>query len=236
MSLPSEMAAHRLARRYGQSIQPWGSWFWDWAKGELLAVVVGIFLLWLLYAVMRASPRRWWLYAWLVFSSILVFVIFLRRWRSSRSSFTSRRWPRHRPELAAELERVVQHAGQNIPESRMYVMDASSKLNTLNAYVTGLGASRRVVVWDTTLARMTAPEILFVFGHEWATMCSVTSRRNRVYGHLIVLGLFGGSYVFRWAVDRWGSAWGVRGVDDWASLPVLAAAFFYFRFSFNADR
>ena len=48
----------------------------------------------------------------------------------------------------------------------MYLMNASSKLNALNAYVTGLGASERVVVWDTTIARMTTPEIVFVFGHE----------------------------------------------------------------------
>jgi STE24 endopeptidase len=231
LSLPGGMAAHRLARRYGQSIQPWGSWLWDWAKGELLALALGIFLLWLLYAVLRASPRRWWLYAWLASLPILVFVIFLTPLVVEPLFFHFAPLATTRPELAAELERVVLHAGQNVPESRMYVMDASSKVNTLNAYVTGLGASRRVVVWDTTLARMTTPEILFVFGHEMGHYVLGHIRDGIVFAAvLLFFVLFGGSYVFRWAVDRWGSAWSVRGADDWASFPVLVLLVSIFSF------
>ncbi len=131
-----------------------------------------------------------------------------------------------RPELAAELERVVMHAGQDIPESRMYVMDASGKLNTLNAYVTGLGASRRVVVWDTTLARMTTPEILFVFGHEMGHYVLGHIRDGIIFASgLLFVGLFAGFHIFRWTLARWGGAWRVRGPDDWASLPVLLLLF-----------
>ena len=48
----------------------------------------------------------------------------------------------------------------------MFEMNASSKYKSINAYVTGLGASKRVVVWDTTIAKATIPQTLFVFGHE----------------------------------------------------------------------
>src|SRR5207253_10162960 len=75
------------------------------------------------------------------------------------------------PQLTAEIERVVQHGGREIPETRMYRMNASSKLNALNAYVTGIGASERVVVWDTTIAQLTTPEILFVFGQIGRASC-----------------------------------------------------------------
>ncbi len=136
-----------------------------------------------------------------------------------------------RPDLAAQLERVVTHAGQDIPESRMYVMDASSKLNTLNAYVTGLGASSRVVVWDTTIARMTTPEILFIFGHEMGHYVLGHIRDGIVFAAgLLFVCLFAGFHVFRWIVVRWGGSWGIRGPDDWASLPIpfLLLSFFSF--------
>ncbi len=48
----------------------------------------------------------------------------------------------------------------------MFLMKASEKVTTLNAYVTGFGPSKRVVVWDTTIQKASTPETLFVFGHE----------------------------------------------------------------------
>jgi Zn-dependent protease with chaperone function len=48
----------------------------------------------------------------------------------------------------------------------MYLMKASEKTNGLNAYVTGIGATKRIVVWDTTAGRIPDEEILFIFGHE----------------------------------------------------------------------
>ena len=52
-----------------------------------------------------------------------------------------------------------------IADSHEHLMEASRKVNSLNAYVTGVGASKHVVVWDTTIAKMSTPEIAFVFGH-----------------------------------------------------------------------
>ncbi len=56
--------------------------------------------------------------------------------------------------------------GTNIPPDRMYLMKASVKTNGLNAYVSGIGATKRIVVWDTTAGRMPDDEVLFIFGHE----------------------------------------------------------------------
>ena len=64
------------------------------------------------------------------------------------------------------LQKVVGRGGLTIPADRMFEMKASEKLNSLNAYVSGIGSSKRVVVWDTTIAKMTPPQIQFVFGHE----------------------------------------------------------------------
>jgi STE24 endopeptidase len=113
----------------------------------------------------------------------------------------------------------------------MFEMKASEKLNSLNAYVTGIGASKRVVVWDTTMQKMTTPEILFVFGHEMG---------HYVLGHVwigilfamavILVFLFLGYHAMHWALGRWGARWRIGGIDDWASLPVLLLALGIFGF------
>ena len=231
VSLPGSVTAHWLARDYGQSIQSWDSWFWDWTKSQALVLVVGTLLIWLFYAGMRFSPRRWWLWAWLASLPIIVVTIFLVPLVVEPMFFHFSPLAASRPELAAQLERVVTHAGQEIPASRMYVMDASSKLNTLNAYVTGLGASRRVVVWDTTIARMTTPEILFVFGHEMGHYVLGHIRDGIEFAAALLLAcLWAGFHVFRWVVSRWGETWGVRSPDDWASLPILFLLVSFFSF------
>src|SRR5207249_4040251 len=71
-----------------------------------------------------------------------------------------------RPALASEIEKVTARGGLDIPRDRIFEMNASKKLKSINAYVTGIGASKRVVVWDTTLKTMTTAQTLFIFGHE----------------------------------------------------------------------
>jgi STE24 endopeptidase len=224
--LPADAARHWFAVRYGLSVQQWASWLGDWAKETLLGLIFGALLVWFLYAVMRRSPRRWWFCAWLGSLPIMVFVVFLSPWLVDPLFFDFTPLALAHPELAAQIERVVARAGESIPESRMYVMNASSKENALNAYVTGLGASRRVVVWDTTLARLTTPELLSVFSHEMGHYVLGHVRDGVIFGAAMLLaGLFAGSHLFQRAVVRWGDSWGVRGVDDSASLPVLLFIF-----------
>src|SRR5215469_579803 len=76
--LPTGIYENWVSRQYGISVQSWGSWFWDWTKGELVSVIIGTILIWLLYGVIRKSPRRWWFYFWLVSLPILLLVLFLQ--------------------------------------------------------------------------------------------------------------------------------------------------------------
>ena len=70
------------------------------------------------------------------------------------------------PALTAEMEKMVKHAGQDIPPEADVLDGSGEKTTTLNAYVTGFGASKRIVVWDTTIAKMTSQQIVYVAGHE----------------------------------------------------------------------
>ncbi|HWC99680.1 MAG TPA: M48 family metallopeptidase [Candidatus Sulfopaludibacter sp.] len=222
LDLPVALYGQNLSLRYQQSVQGWGSWFRDWAMGELVGIILTGCLLWILYGVIRRSPRRWWFYFWLASIPMVIFLMFVTPVLIDPLFNQFEPLQAKQPLLVAQIERVVQRGGMNIPVDHMFEMNASEKLNTVNAYVTGIGASKRVVVWDTALQKMTTPEILFVFGHEMG---------HYVLGHnyvligvasaVILIFLFIGYHAMRWSLARWGATWSIRGVDDWASLPVL---------------
>jgi Zn-dependent protease with chaperone function len=171
---------------------------------------------------MRRSPRRWWFYGWLASLPITVFLVFLAPLAIDPLFYKYTPLAARHPALVTELEKVTARGGLRIPPSRMFEMHAGEKWNSLNAYVTGLGASKRVVVWDTTIARMTTPQIMFVFGHEMG---------HYVLGHMwlgmgataigLLVVLFASYHAMHAALRRWGARCRVRSIDDWASLPLL---------------
>jgi len=224
--LPLDLAGHWVNRYYGQSVQDWGSWMWDWSKGELLEFAVAIILGWILYDAIRSSQRRWWFHFWLASLPILIFLLFIAPVVIEPMFFEFKPLGETQPSLVDALLRVVERGGLAIPAERMYEMKASEKLNSLGAYVTGIGASRRVVVWDTLIARMTPPQIQFVFGHEMGHyVLNHIPKQIGFLAVLLLLALLAGYHGMNWALDSWGSVWDIRGVEDWASLPLLILIF-----------
>jgi Zn-dependent protease with chaperone function len=231
LGLPGEIYRQSLELKYQQSVQGWGSWAWDWAKGGFVSLAFGTFLVWILYGLIRRSPRRWWLYLWLVSIPLTVLLVFLQPLVIDPLFFRFEPLAQRQPVLAGEITQVVERAGFHIPPDRMFEMNASAKLNSLNAYVAGLGASKRVVVWDTTIAKLTVLQTLAVFGHEMG---------HYVLGHIwkgiafavsvIFLFLYLGYRGMTWTLGRCGPGWDLRGVDDWASLPVLLLFLSVFNF------
>jgi STE24 endopeptidase len=222
LMLPISVTGHWIGVKFGLSIQSWGSWFWDWTKGRFVAVILGTLLVWLLYAVIRRSARRWWFYFWLLSIPIMVLLIFLAPLVIDPMFHKFVPLAEKDPALAAGLEQMVQRTGENIPVERMYWMGASEKSTTLNAYVTGVGASKRIVVWDTTIAKMTTPQIVAVAGHEMGHYVLGHIFKGLAFAAVVLFVFF---YLgFRCAggmIARWGGGWGIRGLDDWASLPAL---------------
>jgi STE24 endopeptidase len=222
LGLPTEIYRQWLALKYEQSIQGWGSWGWDWAKGQCVALILGAIILWILYLIIRRSAHRWWFYFWLVSIPIIVLLIFIQPLVVEPLFFKFEPLQNKHPDLVGQISKVVARGGLAIPPERMFEMKASEKLKSVNAYVAGIGASKRVVVWDNTTARLTSDQTLFVFGHEMG---------HYVLGHipkliaftavLLFVFLYLGYRGMHWALGRWGAPWQIRGVDDWASFPVL---------------
>lgn len=231
LGLPLDAGEHWVSRRFGISVQGWGSWLWDWIKGEIVLLIVGTILIWILYAVMRKAGRRWWFYFWLVSLPIMVLLVFLQPLIVDPLFHKFEPLESKDPVLVAALERMVQRAGEDIAPERMFWMGAAEKTTGLNAYVTGIGASKRIVVWDTTISKMTTPEIVSVAGHEMGHYVLNHVWKGIAFGAAGLFVLFYlGFRTIGWLLARNGTKWGIRGLDDWASLPALLLLFSIFSF------
>ncbi len=226
LELPLDAYQQHVSRQYGLSVQGWVSWFGDVAKGQAVSLIMFTFVIWGITSLIRKSPRRWWFYAWLLAMPVAVFVVFLAPLVLDPLFNNFEPLDKTNPQLVDAIERVAARAGQNIPRDRIFLMDASKKVTTLNAYVTGFGPSKRIVVWDTTLKNATIPETLFVVGHEMG---------HYVLNHVVIgmaslaVGMFFGFYLLyaiaNWALPRFQQRWHMRGLSDWAAVPMLLLIF-----------
>ena len=225
LTLPLAMAAHHLAVEYGQSVQGWGSWFADRGKSFALELVVGGALVMLLFAVIRRWPGRWWLAFWLPAVPITIFGVLVEPVLIDPMFNHFEPLAKADPALVERLEQVVHRAGLAISPDRMFLMRASDKVTGLNAYVTGVGASKRVVVWDTTVAHASPDEIALIFGHEMGHYALNHICKGLAFTAVLLLVLFFAAFhITRWLIARFGPRWGVPSEGDWAALPVLLLA------------
>jgi STE24 endopeptidase len=220
--LPLDVLDESILKHYGISVQTWPSWIGDWAKIQALTILLGTLFASILYAILRKGTQHWWLIFWFASLPILLFVFFIEPVVIDPMFDRFEPLSDKAPELVPQLQRVVRRAGLEIPPERMFWMEASDKTVVANAYVTGFGASRRIVVWDTTIAQETPDGLLTVFGHELG---------HYVLGHvwqglafssaMAFVLLYLGYRTIGWLLARRGAAWGIRGLDDWASLPAF---------------
>jgi Zn-dependent protease with chaperone function len=221
-NLPLNWFGHHVSRSYGISVQGWGSWLGDQAKSLGLTLLIGAPLLMLFNRIVRRLPRRYWLGAWAVTLPILVLSVFVAPLLEPIFNKFEPLTNNH-PALVAELEKVVARTGTDIPPDRMFLMKASAKTNGLNAYVTGIGATKRIVVWDTTAGRIPDDEVLFIFGHESG---------HYVLHHILKMLAGTAAFLFfiywacagfaSWLARRFGSRWQLGGQESGTPLASCA--------------
>jgi STE24 endopeptidase len=232
--LPLAALREWIEKSYGISVQTWGSWIGDWAKAQFLVVVIGIPLVWILYSVIRKSPRRWWLYFWFVSLPILLLIVFISPYVIDPMFNKFEPLTSKAPQFVPRLQNVTRRAGQEIPPERMFWMKASDKTISTNAYVTGFGSSKRIVIWDTSIAQETPDEVVTDFGHEMGHYVLGHVWKGIIFAAILLFVLlYLGYRTIGWLLARWGDSWGVRGLDDWASLPALLLLITIFAFLAN---
>ncbi len=225
LDLPLGVYGHALSLRYGLSVQRWPGWLGDQAKGLLLNWAIGGLLVMLLFFLIRKFPRRWWFVFWCASLPIMVFGIFVTPYVIDPLFNTFEPLAKTNPALVERLQGVALRGHMAIPPERMFLMKASEKVTTMNAYVTGFGSSKRVVVWDTSLKNGTPDEVLAIFAHESGHYVLNHIVKGMAAASLIILiFLFVGYHAVQWMLRRFGPAWDIPSQTNWGALAVLMLA------------
>jgi STE24 endopeptidase len=222
IALPLSLIGHSAGLRFGLSVEHWGAWWLDWIKGELLTLVLGVLVLSLLFVLLRRSPRRWWLWFWLIVQPCIILGVYLSPVVVDPlfNHFTP--LMQKDPALVMRLEQVAALGGLHIPPDRMFVEDASRRSTGMNAYVTGIGDSKRIVVWDTTIAKLPTDEILAIYAHEQGHYVLYHIPKGIAFSAgltFLFFALIG--WLLPRLVRRYGDDWHIGEPSDWAVLPLL---------------
>ncbi|HIV73331.1 MAG TPA: M48 family metallopeptidase [Candidatus Aquabacterium excrementipullorum] len=163
IELPLELwNTFRLEQRHGFNRMTLKLWLGDQLKGMLLGVAIGGPIAALILWLMGAAGSLWWLWAWATWTgfSLLMMVIFPTVIAPLFNKFQ----PLQDEALKARVEGLMQRCG--FASKGLFVMDGSRRSAHGNAYFTGLGAAKRVVFFDTLLARLNPGEVEAVLAHE----------------------------------------------------------------------
>ena len=221
--LPAEAGFHALSLHYGISIQQWPGWLVDWLKGQAVALPITILVVWAFYVLLRRSPSRWWLYAWMACVPLILFAAWIEPYALEPLFNRFEPLATHHPDLVPPIEALLTRAGVSIPGDHLFEMEASAKTNSLNAYVSGFGSSKRVVLYDTIIRKEPQPELLTTFGHELGHYVLNHIPKGIAYASALLLFGFYLSYVLiRAFITTWSRHFDILSPSDPASLPVFA--------------
>ncbi|MFC0533841.1 M48 family metallopeptidase [Phytohabitans kaempferiae] len=162
VTLPLAAWRHTIVARYGLSTQTWGGWTVDVLKSYAVSAVIAAVALLGFYTVTRLAPRWWWAFGAAGAAALVVLLSFVLPVLVEPvfNKFT----PMEPGSLRTELMSLAQRDG--VPVKDVLVADASRRTRAVNAYVSGLGPTRRIVVYDTLLREAPPAEVASVVAHE----------------------------------------------------------------------
>jgi STE24 endopeptidase len=214
LSLPlAWLGGFWLPRRYGLLHQSLGRWLWDGAKTALIGGVLGLVAVEILYGLMRWSPW-WWLWGAVVFlGGYALLALVAPVWLVP---LFYRLTPLPDGPLRSRLLALAARVG--VPVTGVWVVDQSRKSRTANAAVTGLGRTRRILLFDTLLDTFTADEVEAVLAHELAHQLHGDIRRGLLVQGALTLVTF---WLASGALQAGGVWLGLDGPADIGGLPLF---------------
>jgi STE24 endopeptidase len=217
LSIGLDYYGFRLERYYKLSTQRFRSWAWDEVKSFLVGLVLGSIVVELLYFTIRQRPQDWWVLAWLLFLGL--FVVLAQLAPVVLFPIFYKFEPLEDEDLRRRLVMLSQRAGTRV--RGVYRWRLSEKSRKANAALTGLGATRRIILADTLLDNYTPEEIEAVLAHELG---------HHVHRHILksilvqagvtLLGFWAANWTLHYALDR--HLFDFDGLHDFANLPLLA--------------
>lgn len=206
--------------QYGLSNQSFLDWFKEWGITFGVGLVTGAIFFAILYAVIRNSPKRWWLWSAAAFAGLATLLIMLAP--IFVEPLLNKYTPMAAGPVRSEILRIAHEQG--IPTDNVYVVDASKQSKRISANVAGLGPTIRIALNDNLLNRSNLAGIKAVMGHEMGHYKLYHIQKLVLYLSLMALAAFA---IAHWTVPRLlarhGERWGVREMADPASAPVFWA-------------
>ena len=210
---------------YGMSTQTFAAWGGEQLVGLAINVLLGAVVFAALYAVMRRTGERWWIWGTGLGIGFLTLLIALN------PVFIEPLFNTYKPvEDGPVKTAVLQMAHANgVPVDNIYEFDASRQTTRISANVTGLFGTAAVRLNDNLLRRTSVAEIRAVMGHELGHYVLNHVAKSMIALSVVLLVGFGfAQWAMRRVLTRFAGATGVNRVDDVASLPLLAAVFSVF--------
>jgi STE24 endopeptidase len=217
-TFPLSYISFSLSKSYNISTQTFSSWMKEelidfWINYGTLMIIVSA-----LYWLMKKSTKRWWLYGWLLSVPFTIFMMFLQPVVIDPlyNDFS----PLKNKELETKILSLADKA--NIPAAHVFEVNMADQTNALNAYVTGIGSNARIVLWDTTLNKLSDNQILFIMAHEIAHYVEKHIYIGMaIYLLLSLVGLYLTYRIMNWAVAHWGKELKIEDVKDLRSVPLF---------------
>lgn len=217
-TFPLSYISFNLSKIYNISTQSFASWMKDEVIDFWLNYGTWLIIVPVLYWLMKKSQKRWWLYGWLLSIPFTLFMMFLQP--VVIDPLYNDFYPLKDKALETKILTLAERA--QIPATHVFEVNKSEETNALNAYVTGIGSNARIVLWDTTLNKLSDNQILFIMAHE---MCHYVEKHIYfgIAGYLLIslLGLYLTYRIMNWAAKRWGSELKISDVRDIRSLPLF---------------
>lgn len=213
-TLPLAAWRHTILVRYGLSTQGWAGWAVDVLKAYAVTVVIAAIALAGFFTVTRLAPRWWWALAAAGAASLVALLSF--GFPVLVEPVFNRFTPMEPGPLRTELMAMAQRDG--VPVRDVLVADASRRTRSVNAYVSGIGPTRRIVVYDTLLAQAPQPEVVSVVAHELAH----AKHRDVVAGTLLGALAAAAAVVGLYLLGAWGGLLRAAGVGSVAEPRAIA--------------
>ncbi|HEY4763770.1 MAG TPA: M48 family metallopeptidase [Candidatus Sulfotelmatobacter sp.] len=204
-----------LEGRFKLSTQRFSSWAGDELKGFLVGLVLGTVVVEVLYLTIRQWPQHWWMLAWALFMAL--FILLAQLAPIVLFPIFYKFEPLDNEDLRRRLVVLSERAGTRV--RGVYRWKLSEKSKKANAALTGLGATRRIILADTLLDNYTAEEIEAVLAHELG---------HHVHRHILksifvqaaitLFGFWAANWVLHYAVDQRM----FEELSDFADMPLLA--------------
>lgn len=204
LGIPFDLySTFRIETRYGFNTTTPGLWCADLLKSQAIGAVLMSFLIAVVFWLINWSPLQWWLWVWGFMAVFSLFMMFISPYLIE--PLFNKYEPVTEPGLEDEIRAMMEKAG--LKAGKVLQMDASRRSRHSNAYFTGIGKVKRIVLYDTLIKQMTHGEIVAVLAHEIGHW-----KKGHIWKRLLVAEIM-----------ALAGAWLAFTMLNWPGLPALLA-------------